>query len=161
MNNGSYAYSGQGFGWGRRAEHKPWSLLEVGAVIGGFVLFWPLGIGALILKHRNGEIWPGAAAMQGPWSRWKSPQDVGDQARQAWAGCGWKSGSSWRGYASTGNAAFDEYRKAKLDELEAQRRKLDEERAAFDDYLRKLRNAKDREDFERFMNERNSPKTGE
>ncbi|MDE2385668.1 MAG: DUF2852 domain-containing protein [Alphaproteobacteria bacterium] len=164
MNTQSYAYAEGGerqrfSGW-QRAERKPWSVYEIGAVIGGFAIFWPLGLVALYLKHRKGEIWKGASDMQAPWSTWKSPQD----AAEAVSGCcsswkrGWQS-KSWQGFVPTGNHAFDEYRKAKLDELEALRRKLDEERAAFDEFLAKLRKAKDREDFERFMAEKNAPKT--
>ena len=98
--------------------------------------------------------------MQGPWSQWKSPQDAAEQFASTCSS--WKRGwqrRSWQGFAPTGNQAFDEYRKQKLEELEAQRRKLDEERAAFDDFLSKLRRAKDKEDFERFMAERNAPPT--
>ena len=162
MNNSSYAYANAGethrfSGW-RRAERKPWSILEMGAVLGGFVVFWPLGLLALYLKHRRGEIWTGASAMQGPWTQWKTPRDAAEHFAGA---CGsWKR-RDWHGFAPTGNQAFDEYRKTKLDELEAMRRKLDEERAAFDEFLGKLRSAKDREDFERFMKDKDAPKTQE
>jgi len=164
MNNGSYAYADGGqarrfSGWSR-AERKPWSIFEIGAVIGGFVVFWPLGLLALYLKHKKGEIWKGASEMQGPWTQWKSPQDAAEHMAGT---CGaWKRGwtaKNWQGFAPTGNHAFDEYRKAKMEELEALRRKLEEERTAFDDFLAKLRQAKDKDDFERFMAERNTPKT--
>ena len=157
MNNGAYATAdGQPRRyscWGS-AERKPWSIYEIAAVLGGFVVFWPIGLVALFLKHKNGEIWKGASDMQAPWSQWKSPRDAADHFSKAYSG--WK-GRPWQGFADTGNEAFDEYRKAKLEELEAMRRKLDEERAAFDEFLAKLRKAKDREDFERFMAERNAP----
>jgi hypothetical protein len=42
--------------------------------------------------------------------------------------------------------------------LEAERRKLEEEQKAFADHLAKLRRAKDQEEFDRFMAERNPPK---
>ena len=164
MNTGSYAYADNGehsrfSGWKRaRAERKPWSILEMGAVLGGFVVFWPLGLLALYLKHRKGEIWNGASEMQGPWTQWKSSSDAKDHFARA---CGsWKR-RDWQGFSQTGNQAFDEYRKTKLEELEAMRRKLDEERAAFDDFLSKLRHAKDREDFERFMKDKDAPKSQE
>ena len=56
---------------------------------------------------------------------------------------GWR----WGEKPSSGNAAFDEYREETL-------RKLDEEQRAFHDYLDKLRSAKDRAEFDQFMNER-------
>jgi Protein of unknown function (DUF2852) len=37
------------------------------------------------------------------------------------------------------------------------RRKLDEERKSFDEFLSKMRHAKDREDFDRFMADKNAP----
>ena len=48
------------------------------------------------------------------------------------------------------NAAFEEYRRDTL-------RRLEEEQAEFDAYVEKLRQARDREEFERFMAERNKP----
>ena len=50
---------------------------------------------------------------------------------------------------SSGNAAFDAYRTETLQRLE-------EEQAAFNDYVEKLRQARDRDEFEKFMTERNN-----
>ena len=47
----------------------------------------------------------------------------------------------------TGNTAFDEYRRETL-------RRLEEEREAFTNFLAGLREAKDRAEFEQFMDER-------
>jgi hypothetical protein len=58
----------------------------------------------------------------------------------------------------TGNVAFDDWREAELTRLEEERRKLDEMRSEFDEYLRELRRAKDQEEFDRFMRDRNSRK---
>jgi hypothetical protein len=129
-----------------RMNKKPWSIYEIGAVLGGFVLFWPLGLLALFVKMKKGELWKGAADMEAPWKHWQnSSQGFGDFTK------------SWKSSQSTGNAAFDDYRKAALEKLEAERRKLDEERRAFDQFLAKLRRAKDQEAFERFMAEHKSP----
>ena len=162
MNDSAFANADGGRSW-QRSERKPWSIYEIGAVVGGFAIFWPIGLLALYLRYKNGEVWKGASEMSAPWSQWKSPRDAADHfAGQFSKGCGswgsWKS-RSWQGYSSTGNEAFDEYRKSKLEELEALKRKLDEERAAFDEFLTKLRKAKDRDDFERFMAERTAPTT--
>ena len=89
--------------------------------------------------------------MQAPWANWqKHSENVSNFAG------GWQR-PDWRGQGFSGNAAFDDYRKVEIEKLEAQRRKLDEERKAFDEFLSKLRHAKDREDFERFMADRNAP----
>ena len=68
---------------------------------------------------------------------------------------------TWTGPTATGNAAFDDYKAEQLARLEAERRKLDEEQRAFADYLVKLRKAKDQDEFDRFMAERNAPKPSE
>ncbi len=154
MNEQAYAYVDDGFksrGCSGRMTKKPWSVYEMGAVLGGFVVFWPLGLLALFLKFKKGELWKGASEMEAPWSSWKSPRD----AAEHFTG-GWKR-REWQGFANSGNAAFDEYRKTKMEELEAMRRKLDDERKAFDEFLTKLRHAKDREDFERFMKDKDAP----
>ena len=59
----------------------------------------------------------------------------------------------------SGNAAFDDYKRAELDKIEALRRKLEEDQKAFGDFVERLRRAKDQEEFERFMAERNAPST--
>ena len=55
---------------------------------------------------------------------------------------------------STGNAAFDAYRRAELDRLEAQRRALEEESRAFSEFVEELKRARDREQFDAFMAKR-------
>lgn len=59
---------------------------------------------------------------------------------------------------STGNVAFDDWRKAEIDRIEEERRKLDEMREEFDAYMRELRRAKDQEEFDRFMRDRKNAK---
>ena len=127
-----------------RKGKRRWSAYEIIAMVLGFVIFWPLGLLALFLKLWNGEMWKGAAQGEAPWAGWKMP-----------------SSDSWRsasyGFASSGNAAFDEYKRTQLARLEDERRKLDEEQKAFRDHLARLRKAKDQEEFDRFMAERNAP----
>lgn len=62
-----------------------------------------------------------------------------------------RSIKSWARQAtmSTGNTAFDEYRAETL-------RRLEEEREEFIKFLERLRQAKDRSEFDQFMRERNS-----
>ncbi len=132
---------------GGRMNTKPWSIYEVGAVIGAFVVFWPLGLVALFVKMKKGELWNGASSMQAPWANWQKHSENASNFAGNWQ----------RNTGFSGNAAFDDYRKVEIEKLEAQRRKLDAERKAFDEFLSKLRHAKDREDFERFMADRNAP----
>src|SRR5690606_17655206 len=58
------------------------------------------------------------------------------------------------GFSSTGNAAFDEWRKQELSRLDEERRKLDDARAEFESYAEELRRARDKEEFDRFMSKR-------
>jgi hypothetical protein len=134
---------------------RKWSGMELAAMIGGFIVFWPLGLAALGLKLVRGEIWPGSRASEGPWTAYKAWKDETGGWKSGFAPPNWSAAGS---SGNTGNAAFDAYRKEQLDRLEAERRKLDEDRKAFGDYLVKLRRAKDQDEFDRFMAERNPPK---
>jgi Protein of unknown function (DUF2852) len=134
---------------------KRWSGAEIAAVVGGFIVFWPLGLLALGLKFARGEMWTGASQGVPPWAAYK-----------AWKADRKHNGFDfapprWQHTSSSGNAAFDTYKKEQLDRLEAERRKLEDEQRAFADYLTKLREAKDKDEFDRFMAERNMAKPSE
>ena len=58
------------------------------------------------------------------------------------------------GFGRTGNIAFDDWREKELERLAEERRKLDETLKEFDSYARELRRAKDQEEFDRFMADR-------
>ena len=133
---------------GGRMGRRRWSAPEIGVVIGSFILFWPLGIAALGMKLFKGELWRGASDAVPPWQNWKQGDRFDFSSK-------WKPSFRDGGDGSaTGNAAFDDYRKAAYEKLEAERRKLDEERKEFADYVAKVRRAKDQDEFDRFMNER-------
>ena len=132
-----------GCGSGLKAR---WSVWEIGAMVAGFVVFWPLGLLALFLKWKNGEMWRGSADASTPWAgmNFKKPDFSA-----------WQS-SAHRGYgfAGSGNAAFDTYKREQMQRLEEERRKLEEEQKAFRDFVEKVRRAKDQDEFDRFMAER-------
>jgi hypothetical protein len=136
-NNGTHARGCCG-----RLSRNPWSAWEIGAMVAGFVVFWPLGLLALFLKWKNGEMWRGASEAKAPWSGFKTP----DFAT-------WQRPGGY-GFAHSGNAAFDDYKRAELRRLEEERRKIEEEQAAFRQFVDKLRRAKDQDEFDRFMAER-------
>lgn len=104
----------------------------IALVILGFVLWWPLGVVALM-----GIAWSGSMKCCGfgidPWNR---------PARTAGENRSWL-----REPRTSGNQAFDEYRAETL-------RRLEEEQLAFQDFLYRLRLAKDRAEFDQFMAER-------
>lgn len=71
-----------------------------------------------------------------------------------WSGRMACSKKSWRrrGWSRpTGNSAFDDYREATLARLE-------EEQSAFEQFLGKLRRAKDQAEFDQFMSDRGNPR---
>ena len=142
----------RGCGWGSMGR---WSAWEIGAMVAGFVVFWPLGLIALFLKWKNGEMWKGSAETAAPWAGFKAPDLSGWNA-------GWKSQSYGfaSGIAGSGNAAFDAYKREQLKRLDEERRRLEDEQKAFRDFVERLRRAKDQDEFDRFMAERNMPKPG-
>ncbi len=153
-------------GRGRRYGRARWRALEIVAVVLGFIIWWPVGLALLMWK-----LWR---------ARHGRPSDLVDAARsfeenvmhnwpekaRRW-GCaskrraedvmpgGWGFTANTR---STGNAAFDEWRDAELSRLDEERRKLEDAAREFSDYVDNLRKAKDREEFDRFMHQRNDKK---
>ncbi len=68
------------------------------------------------------------------------------------------SSAPWgRAGVTTDNTAFEEWRAGELARLEAERRKLEDARREFAEFVESVRKAKDREEFERFMSARNPP----
>lgn len=108
--------------WGRPA----W----IAAIVLGFVVFWPIGLLTLFYVMWSGRM---RCSTRG-FGRWA---DKMDRARSA---------GRWT-FASSGNAAFDEYRDETL-------KRLEEEEREFHDFLRKLREAKDKQEFDQFMADR-------
>lgn len=116
-----------------------WTPATVALMVIGFVVFWPLGLamlGYILFGDRFRDF----------------KRDANRSVDGIFSKC--RNGRHGRSHFSTGNGAFDDWRKAELDRIEEERRKLDEMRAEFDSYLRELRRAKDQEEFDRFMRER-------
>ena len=138
---------------GRGCGASRWSPFEIVAMILGFIVFWPIGLAILGFK-----LWQRKSGYQG---------DLQSVAQEKWRearGAMWNSNWQGRGgfhAASTGNSAFDEWRAAEIARLEQERRKLQEAHREFSTFVDNIRRAKDREEFERFMNERrNRPADG-
>jgi Protein of unknown function (DUF2852) len=124
---------------------------EVAAMVAGFIIFFPAGLailGYFIWRKKMGEGTMTPAGVKGEWRRWK--QEMKAQ---------WKSSSEASGgfgmHRNSGNMAFDAYRAEVLRRLDEERRKLDDEQRAFNEFVLKLRRAKDQEEFDRFMADRN------
>ncbi|HQZ12348.1 MAG TPA: DUF2852 domain-containing protein [Devosia sp.] len=133
---------------------KPqWGPFTIALMVLGFVVWWPLGL-AMLAYILWGEMFGGST----------DKVERFTQRSRAWAEkCG--SGNHayrghWQRQSSSGNAAFDDYRAEQLRRLEEERRRLDEEINAFHEYMANLRKAKDREEFDRFMSNRNGNRPG-
>jgi hypothetical protein len=129
---------------------KPqWSPLTIGLMVLGFIVFWPIGL-AVLGYILWGEKFGGSA---------DKAQTYFNQAK-SWCTSSSRKAGFETGFASTGNAAFDSYREEQLRRLEEERRRLDEEIDAFREHLANLRKARDREEFDRFMDERRGNRQG-
>lgn len=136
---------------GRGARWRP---LELAAMVGGFIFFWPIGLAILALKvwqRRSGDQGDLAGFAMGRFDEVK--RDAADLFRSARPADG-----GWNRPSSSGNRAFDDWRAAELARIEEERRKLDEAVREFNDYRDHLRKARDREEFDRFVRERDMAK---
>src|SRR5262245_49641783 len=103
---------------------KPaWILL----MILGFIYWWPLGLATLAFMIGSGRM---SNWNRGGMSRWPSEE--------------WRSAGTWWRPSRSGNQAFDDYRAETLQRLE-------EEQREFQEFLRRLRQARDKQEFDQFM----------
>lgn len=110
--------------WGKPA----WLSLVVLA----FLAAWPLGLAVLAYLAGSGRLQAWRAEMPGSWSNLRSTGP----------------GRAWQNWGmSSGNRAFDDYRSETL-------RRLEEEQREFQAYLDRLRQARDKAEFDQFMAER-------
>jgi hypothetical protein len=119
--------------WERRAAGLPKPAV-IAIVIIGFVLWWPVGLTALAFMIWSRSMNCGQRGMD----RWQAKMD-----RMRARGGFWQAPSS-------GNKAFDDYRTETL-------RRLEDEQREFQDFLERLRFAKDKSEFDQFMAERRRP----
>ena len=95
----------------------------------GFVFFWPVGLAILAYM-----IWSKRMFNRSCSSRHHASRHFGHG-----------------GFSSSGNTAFDAYKSETL-------RRLEDEQASFEAFLERLREAKDKSEFDQFMNERSTRK---
>jgi Protein of unknown function (DUF2852) len=113
----------------------------IALIVISFILFWPAGL--VVLGYLIGS------GRMGCWTRqWSRHVGEGWQTRMQeraaqWGGARRADPSSG---PSSGNSAFDEYRAETL-------RRLEEEQSQFREFLERLRQAKDKAEFDQFMAE--------
>ena len=108
----------------------------IGLMIVGFIIFWPVGLGILAYLIWSGRM--GCSRHAGP-GRWFNMESRGRNRS--------------RRRNASGNMAFDEYREETL-------RRLEEEQSEFLAFLERLRQAKDKAEFDQFMSERRNGNGG-
>jgi hypothetical protein len=121
-------------------------------IVVAFLVWWPIGLATLIYL-----IWSGRMDCGGTSPRWERKlnrmQEKVDRLRARMGGSPWGSvwhsngGGSGGSWGPSGNSAFDEYRAETL-------RRLEEEQKEFRDFLERLRQAKDKAEFDQFMAQR-------
>ena len=102
----------------------------IAAMVLGFVLFWPIGLGLVFyITYTN---------------RWRKDDMFGTRR------CGHSRTMARHGFNAmrpSGNSAFDAYKAETL-------RRLEEEQEAFESFLQRLRDAKDKQEFDAFLDDR-------
>jgi len=132
------------------ALRPAWTPLTIILMVIGFAIAWPLGLimlAYILWGHKVPEI---REHFEGAKREWKAN-------RRDWCG---PRGASYS-YSRSGNTAFDDYRERELKRLDEERRKLDEDRREFESYVQNLRRARDKEEFDRFMQDRANRGKGE
>ncbi|WP_137391989.1 DUF2852 domain-containing protein [Rhodoligotrophos defluvii] len=118
---------------------RRWTPLSVATLVLGFMVWWPIGLAVLAYILWGGQIDDDFRRL-----RDRLSERNGSNHRFGFSRT-WCSGMHM--HTSTGNAAFDKYKRETL-------RRLEEEQRAFSDYVERLRAARDQEEFDRFMAER-------
>ncbi len=132
------ARSGGIMSWLYRAES--WldargRLAWIAAMIVAFVFVWPVGLALLAYVIWSKRMFKSASCRK---------------RRDAGHGTHWSHSDKWGTYASmrpSGNTAFESYKSETL-------RRLEEEQDAFEAFLQRLRDAKDKSEFDTFMTDR-------
>ena len=151
---GCWGWGSQSWGWshngGAASVAPPWAHpfwaplliprpVLIVLMILGFIFWWPIGLVLLAVMIWRKQMFCGGYRRYAP------------QGGAPWSDTGWKSWrSGGRQPPSSGNRAFDEYRTETL-------RRLEEEQKEFAEFLERLRFAKDKAEFDQFMNERRNP----
>ncbi|WP_439495884.1 DUF2852 domain-containing protein [Bosea sp. (in: a-proteobacteria)] len=113
----------------------------------GFIVWWPLGLATLVFLFGSGRMGHGCGHERYEHRMTRLQSKMERLRERMGGGQPWGSGGGWGRGPSSGNHAFDEYRTETL-------RRLEEEQREFQDFLGKLRMAKDKAEFDQFMSQR-------
>lgn len=128
-----YATQNRNPGWLRRSEAwlddrgKPAWIV---AMVLGFIFFWPIGLFLLAYMIWSNRMFGTACRKSRNASRYAARYSTGMNAMR-----------------SSGNAAFDAYKEDTL-------RRLEDEQKSFEEFMQRLREARDKAEFDQFMQDR-------
>jgi hypothetical protein len=105
----------------------------IAAMVLGFIIFWPVGLALLAYMIWGKQMFSRSCGHR--------RHDHNHDRAQAWGRHAYRAGQT------TGNAAFDSYKAEAL-------RRLEDEQEAFEAFLQRLRNSKDKSEFDAFMEDR-------
>ncbi|MGV2979469.1 DUF2852 domain-containing protein [Camelimonas sp. ID_303_24] len=131
---------------GGKCGRPPRRALEIVGIVFAFIWFWPLAVAYIAWKLMGYPV-PNEfrAFMERNFTR------LGD-----FPFGGGRSADARPANGPTGNSHFDDYRRAEIERLEAERRRLDDEVREFGAFVEELKRAKDREEFDAYMRKRRS-----
>jgi len=118
-----------------------WSLLHTLAVVGGFIVWWPIGLFMLfwVLDGRRVSDLPGVLNRAWSWV----------QNTKAFAGRNLGSGLE----SSSDNVVFNEYQQTQLDRIHEIREDIRRRKDRFENFRADTKRRADEDEFKRFMNE--------
>lgn len=102
----------------------------IAAMVLGFALFWPVGLALVVYITAT--------------NRWSKTEMFG---KSSFCGRSKMAKFGLNAMRPSGNAAFDAYKAETL-------RRLEDEQGAFEAFLQRLREAKDKQEFDDFMSDR-------
>ena len=123
--------------------YPAWHPARILLIVAGFIIWWPIGLALLFftLGSRRMSCWSHPDRWQNKMEKMQYKMDrMRDRMERRGFGFGF-------GPPSSGNRAFDEYRAETL-------RRLEDEQREFQDFLVRLREAKDKAEFDQFMAQR-------
>lgn len=120
-----------------------WTPITITLMILGFIISWPLGL--IMLAY---ILW-GDRLASAKTDLGKVSEKFGNKINVPS-----KKARSTVGQTPSGNLAFDEWREIELARIDEERRKLNDAVLEFEAYQRQLRRARDRDEFDSFMQQR-------
>jgi len=105
----------------------------IAAMVLGFIFMWPVGLALLAYMI---------------WGKKMFGRNCSNRSRHS------HHRAAWAAHVPSGNSVFDAYKAETL-------KRLEDEQEAFSDFLRRLREAKDKSEFDQFMDDRERQRSEE